>query len=95
MKQISARELNQDVSAAKRAADEGPVIITDRGKPAYVLMTHADYRRLAGRGKSALEALRPPGTLLLSDEEVEDFDRFIEEMRRQPSSLRVPEDDDE
>ena len=37
---LSSREFNQDVSRAKRAANEGPVIITDRGTPAYVLMRH-------------------------------------------------------
>lgn len=42
---IPSRELNQDVGRVKRAAAEGPVIITDRGKPAYVLLNYADYRR--------------------------------------------------
>jgi hypothetical protein len=36
---ISSGDFNQD-GRAKLAADEGPVIITDRGEPAYVLMTH-------------------------------------------------------
>jgi len=40
---ISAREFNRDVSAAKRAALDGPVVITDRGKPAFVLLSIADY----------------------------------------------------
>ena len=43
---ISARELNQDVSAAKRAAADGPVFITDRGRPSFVLMTMEAYERL-------------------------------------------------
>lgn len=45
---VSAREFNQDVSAAKRAAAAGPVIITDRGQPAFVLLAIDDYRRLSG-----------------------------------------------
>lgn len=45
---VSAREFNQDVSAAKRAAGKGPVIITDRGHPAFVLLAIEDYRRLSG-----------------------------------------------
>ena len=57
---LSGREFNQDVSRAKRAADEGPVIITDRGEPAYVLMRHDAYRRLAGEGPSLLELLAQP-----------------------------------
>lgn len=47
MTTISARDFNRDVSAAKRAADLGPVTITDRGRPAYVLLSAPDYERLA------------------------------------------------
>ena len=45
---ISSREFNQDVSRARRAADLGPVIITDRGEPAYVLLRHDAWQRLTG-----------------------------------------------
>ncbi len=58
---LSSREFNQDVSRAKRAADRGPVIITDRGEPAYVLLRHDAYRRLAGRGPGIRELLGQPG----------------------------------
>jgi prevent-host-death family protein len=58
---FSSREFNQDVSRAKRAADEGPVIITDRGEPAYVLLRHDAYRRLAGGGPTIRELLDQPG----------------------------------
>ena len=37
---ISSRDFNQDVSKAKRAAEAGPVVITDRGRPAFVLLRH-------------------------------------------------------
>ena len=43
---FTAREFNQDPSGVKRASREGPVFITDRGKPAHVLMTVAAYERL-------------------------------------------------
>ncbi|MBU4610838.1 type II toxin-antitoxin system VapC family toxin [Achromobacter sp. GG226] len=33
---LSGRELNQDVTRAKKATKDGPVFITDRGKPAHV-----------------------------------------------------------
>jgi len=36
---LSSRQFNQDASKAKRAALAGPVIITDRGRPAHVLLT--------------------------------------------------------
>jgi hypothetical protein len=35
-------------------------VITDRGKPAYVLMTHAAFERLTGTGPSILELLDHP-----------------------------------
>ncbi|MFI5017622.1 MAG: type II toxin-antitoxin system prevent-host-death family antitoxin [Dongiales bacterium] len=58
---LSSRDFNQDVSRAKRAADEGPVIITDRGEPAYVLMRHDAYRRLLSGGPTIRKLLELPG----------------------------------
>jgi prevent-host-death family protein len=58
---ISSREFNQDIGRAKRAADEGPVIITDRGKPAYVLLRHESWQRLAGRTAPLSEMLAMEG----------------------------------
>ena len=46
---LSSREFNQDTSRAKKAAAEGPVFITDRGKPAHVLLSIDDYRKLTGQ----------------------------------------------
>lgn len=57
MTMMSAREFNRDVSAAKREASESPVVITDRGEPAYVLLSIDDYRRLGERGASLVERL--------------------------------------
>jgi hypothetical protein len=59
--EILSREFNQDVSRAKRAAQDGPVIITDRDKPAYVLMRHETYRHLVGDGPTICELLDCPG----------------------------------
>lgn len=36
---LSSREFNQDTSRAKQAARKVPVFITDRGRPAHVLMS--------------------------------------------------------
>ena len=58
---ITSRNFNQDVSQAKRAADLGPVVITDRGRPAYVLLRHEDYRRLAGQSPNIMALLDHPG----------------------------------
>ena len=54
---ISSREFNQDAGGAKKAADKGPVIITDRGRPAHVLLSFEDYRKLLGKGPSLLDVL--------------------------------------
>ncbi|WP_172329613.1 type II toxin-antitoxin system prevent-host-death family antitoxin [Mangrovicoccus sp. HB161399] len=58
---LTSRELNQDVGRAKRAAQEGPVFITDRGRPAHVLLTIEEYQRLSGAGRKLGEALAMPG----------------------------------
>ena len=47
MTQITSREFNQDTSRAKKAAEAGPVYITDRGRPAHVLLTFDAYEQLA------------------------------------------------
>jgi prevent-host-death family protein len=43
---IPSREFNQGPSEAKRAANNGPVHITDRGRPAHVLMSFEHYQQL-------------------------------------------------
>ncbi|WGF88160.1 type II toxin-antitoxin system prevent-host-death family antitoxin [Marinivivus vitaminiproducens] len=58
---LTSRELNRDLGRAKRAAQAGPVFITDRGKPAHVLLSYADYQHLAGERRSLVEALSMPG----------------------------------
>ncbi len=58
---FSSREFNQDASRAKKAAQDGPVFITDRGKPAHVLLSIDDYRRLAGGPRRIADALAMPG----------------------------------
>lgn len=57
---LSSREFNQDTSKAKRAAGKGPVIITDRGKPAHVLLSIEEYQRLTGKCKNIVEQLTMP-----------------------------------
>jgi prevent-host-death family protein len=50
----SSRNFTRDVGAAKRAAAEGPVFITDRGRPAFALLKIEDYHQLAGREQASL-----------------------------------------
>lgn len=57
---LSAREFNQDTAGAKKAAARGPVIITDRGRPAHVLLTYERYQELAGFDDGIVELLSMP-----------------------------------
>jgi prevent-host-death family protein len=58
---LSSREFNRDASGAKKAARNGPVFITDRGRPAHVLLTIDEYQRLAGGQVSIVDLLAMPG----------------------------------
>ena len=57
---LSSREFNQGASEAKRAANNGPVFITDRGRPAHVLITFEDYQRLTNQLRNISDALAMP-----------------------------------
>jgi len=57
MKTVSSREFNSDVAGAKRAAAAEPLFITDRGEPAFVLLSMEKFRELTRSGKSALDTL--------------------------------------
>lgn len=54
---ISSRELNQDLGRAKKAASTAPVIITDRGKPAHVLLSFETYQNLTKQHRNILDSL--------------------------------------
>ncbi len=74
---LSSREFNQDTSRAKKAAKRGPVVITDRGRPAHVLLTFEAYQRLTGSQGGIIELLGlPPG--------IEDVELEIPRMRDLP-----------
>lgn len=57
---LSSREFNQDASRAKKAALNGPVFITDRGKPAHVLLSMGEYLRITGQQVSIVDLLAMP-----------------------------------
>jgi hypothetical protein len=69
---IAAREFARDLARAKRAASTGPVLITDRGTPAYALLCIKDYYRLAGGGKQETTLLQAMDAI--SDGDGIDFD---------------------
>ncbi len=58
---VSSREFNQDTSGAKKAAANGPVFITDRGRPAHVLLTIREYERIKKKQPTLAELLAMPG----------------------------------
>jgi prevent-host-death family protein len=76
---ITSRDFNQDTAGAKRAAELGPVIITDRGKPAHVLLTVAAYE--------ALVAEAPKITRLLAEAEKIEFEAPRLEVQIAPARL--------
>ena len=57
---MSSREFNQDTDKAKKAAENGPVFITDRGRPGHVLLSMEDYRRLVSGEKTLADLLAMP-----------------------------------
>lgn len=59
---LSSREFNQNISRARKAASQGPVVITDRGRPAHVLLSIDDYRRITGKQESIIDLLAAPKT---------------------------------
>jgi prevent-host-death family protein len=65
---LSSREFNQDSARAKRAARNGPVFITDRGRPAHVLLSIKEYQQITKKSKSIIDLIAMP------DAELVDFD---------------------
>lgn len=57
MSVVSARTFNQSPSKVKAMAEDGPVFVTDRGRPALVVLSIDDYERMAG-GSSIRNSLR-------------------------------------
>ncbi|MDP2227869.1 MAG: type II toxin-antitoxin system Phd/YefM family antitoxin [Moraxellaceae bacterium] len=58
---LSSRQFNQDTSRAKKAAKDGPVFITDRGRPAHVLLTFDEYKKITGGRTKIADLLAMPG----------------------------------
>jgi len=65
---LSSRQFNQDASKAKKAAEAGPVFITDRGRPAHVLLTFDEYKKITRARTKIADLLAMPG---IEDAELE------------------------
>ncbi len=78
---LSSRQFNHDASKAKKAAEAGPVIITDRGRPAHVLLIFGEYKKLTGTKARIADLLAMPG--------IEDIEFNIPPMRdiAQPADI--------
>jgi prevent-host-death family protein len=57
---FSSSEFSQDAGRAKKAAKRGAVFITDRGRPAHVLLTIKEYRRITNKQEDILDLLAMP-----------------------------------
>jgi PHD/YefM family antitoxin component YafN of YafNO toxin-antitoxin module len=80
---LSSRQFNQDASKAKLAAHLGPVIITDRGKPAHVLLSYVQYQKLCQLQTNILDLL----TLQAEESQFDpnfDFDALLQRSRETP-----------
>ena len=53
---FTSRALDRNTGTAKKAAQRGAVMITDRGQPTHVLLTIKDYRAITGQ-TTLLEAI--------------------------------------
>lgn len=77
MATMTAREFNRDVSAAKREAAAGPLVITDRGRPAFVLLSIEEYRRMKDR-RSIVDILQADDEIEFEPVRLRDASRVAE-----------------
>ncbi|WP_439145357.1 type II toxin-antitoxin system Phd/YefM family antitoxin [Xenorhabdus bovienii] len=60
MTTLSSRELSQNFTRAKKAAKNGPVFITNRGRPSYVLLSIEEYQLLIKQHRNIVDSLVMP-----------------------------------
>jgi len=71
---VTVAEICGNFDAYQKAAAQGPVLIGEGGRPQTVLLSYADFVRLAGRDR------RVQRTSDLSEEEI----RAVEDARMEP-----------
>jgi len=59
---IPCTALTRDIGKTKKAAQAGPVILTERDQSAYVLINIEQYKEIIGNAQSILDLLNMPGT---------------------------------
>src|SRR5262245_13570903 len=78
---ISSRAFSQDTAGARRAAEKGPVFITEGSQPTHVLMTFARYRELTS-AVSIIDMLAMPEAVDIDFEPAPLRALFVRELRR-------------
>jgi prevent-host-death family protein len=58
---FTSREFNREPGRIKRAAADGPVIITERGRPIMAVLPYGAYERLKAAPGTILDALDMDG----------------------------------
>lgn len=61
MNTMTGRQFNHAVSEARRLANNEPVFVTDRGRPAHVLMSYEHYQKLKGSDRKIADLLAMDG----------------------------------
>jgi prevent-host-death family protein len=60
--QFTSQEFNRSPGQVKKAAEAGPVFVTERGKRKLVVLNWEEYARLAAGGPSIVELFHDPET---------------------------------
>lgn len=64
---MTSASFNQNPSKAKKQADKRPLVITDHGEAAYVLMRYEEFEANWQKPRSLYEALRDPHATVEGD----------------------------
>jgi prevent-host-death family protein len=57
---LSSTEFENDPKRARKAAANGPVFISDRGRPFHVLLTIAEYKKITNKRDNIADLLSMP-----------------------------------
>ncbi len=77
---FTSREFSHKASSAKRAADFGPVFVTDRGRASHVLLSMADYQKMSKQPVRLSD-------LLACDDGDFDFEQYLPRFRDHPREV--------
>lgn len=64
---MTSADFNQNPGKAKRAANEGPFVITEHGEASYVLVRYSDFKDHWRKSKSLYDALNHKGSTFDDD----------------------------